>query len=149
EDADEQGCRGWRGSFDKDGYPRAWWQGRYVRAARLLYTWQRGEIPKGWTLDHTCRRYWCMETAHVEPITRAEHARREAERRRQDQVEVVRCSPPAEVRVDGDEARIAPAETFAIALFERIDRPSVQQRTVSLDELVDLLSTFEVLTDKK
>jgi hypothetical protein len=53
-DADERGCRGWRGSFEKDGYPRAWWQGRYVRAARLLYTWQRGEIPKGWTLDHTC-----------------------------------------------------------------------------------------------
>jgi hypothetical protein len=77
-------CRGWRGSFDRDGYPRAWWQGHYVRTGRLLYTWQRGEIPKGWTLDHTCGHRWCMESAHYEPITRAEHARREAERKRQD-----------------------------------------------------------------
>lgn len=31
---DAADCRGWSGSFDKDGYPRAWWQGRYVRAAQ-------------------------------------------------------------------------------------------------------------------
>jgi hypothetical protein len=27
EDAQTDGCRRWRGSFDEDGYPRAWWEG--------------------------------------------------------------------------------------------------------------------------
>jgi hypothetical protein len=38
---------------------------------------------------------------------------------------------------------------FAIALFACVDRPAVEPRTVSLDELVDLLSTFDVLDDKR
>jgi hypothetical protein len=143
---DAKGCRGWRGSFDKDGYPRAWWQGRYVRAGRLLYGWQRGEIPKGWTLDHTCRQRWCMETAHYEPITRAEHARREAVRKRQDlSSDVVEVASV----VESDAEAPAPVGSFAVALFAAIDRPAVDQRTVSLDELRQLLGRFEVLQDKR
>jgi hypothetical protein len=41
------------------------------------------------------------------------------------------------------------AERFAIALFQRIDRPAVEGRTVSLDELVKLLTTFELHTNKE
>jgi hypothetical protein len=40
------------------------------------------------------------------------------------------------------------AQTFAVALFAGIKRPAVQQRMVSLDELVQLLGRFEVLNDK-
>lgn len=81
---DVDGCRRWRGSYDQDGYPRAWWRGGYRRAARLLYTWQRGPIPSGHTLDHVCRQRWCVEVEHLDPIPRAEHARRENRRRHQD-----------------------------------------------------------------
>jgi hypothetical protein len=155
EDADAQGCRGWRGSFDKDGYPRAWWQGRYVRAARLLYTWQQGEIPKGWTLDHTCRRHWCVETAHLEPITRAEHARLEAERKRQDHQheQVARSWAPLTDAGGPDETDAggpitASTKTFDIALFKHIGKPQLEAKTVALDELVAMLGRFEVLNDK-
>jgi hypothetical protein len=81
---DADGCRRWRGSYDQDGYPRAWWRGGYRRAARLLYTWQRGAIPSGHTLDHVCRQRWCVAVEHLEAIPRAEHARRENRRRQSD-----------------------------------------------------------------
>jgi hypothetical protein len=53
------------------------------------------------------------------------------------------------------DAAEAPAETpaaasaFAIALFERYDRPAVTQHTVSLDELAAMLTTHERVADKK
>src|SRR5439155_11386151 len=43
----------------------------------------------------------------------------------------------------------AAADTFAIALFDGIDRPAVQPQTVSLEELAQLLGRFEVLADKR
>jgi len=171
EDAQAGGCRGWRGSFDGDGYPRAWWEGHYRRAGRLVYTWQVGEIPKGWTIDHTCRRRWCMETAHFEPLPRAEHARREAQRRRQDQAGAGTQSPNTsmmpttiahassaidpmrasnERMTDGSvtEPTTALEDSFAIVQFERIDRPQLQTKSVSLGELVAMLTRFDVLEDK-
>lgn len=147
---DVSGCRGWRGSFDDDGYPRAHWQGHYRRAAPLLFRWERGEaaLPKGWTIDHTCRRRWCVETAHMEPLTRAEHARREAERRRQDKQDAAGVAEAGEDEGTPEESDAA-ADTFAIALFAGVDQPAVQPRTVSLEELARLLGRFEVLADKR
>jgi hypothetical protein len=46
-------------------------------------------------------------------------------------------------------AVVVAVDTFTIALFAGIDRPAVQQKTVSLDELRQLLSRFEVLADKR
>jgi hypothetical protein len=40
-------------------------------------------------------------------------------------------------------------QRFAVALFAAIDRPTVEQRTVSLDELRQMLNRFEVLADKR
>jgi len=40
-------------------------------------------------------------------------------------------------------------ETFAIALFSAVDRPAVESTWVTLDELASLLTTFEVLADKR
>jgi hypothetical protein len=45
--------------------------------------------------------------------------------------------------------QIEAAECFAIALFAGIERPAVAQKTVSLDELRQMLSRFEVLADKR
>jgi hypothetical protein len=44
---------------------------------------------------------------------------------------------------------VATNQRFAIALFAGIDRTAVEQKVVSLDELRQLLSRFEVLTDKR
>ncbi|MBV9327471.1 MAG: HNH endonuclease [Chloroflexi bacterium] len=77
----QDGCREWRGSYDKDGYGRAWYHGHKRQAHRLLATWEYGEVPRSWEVDHTCRHRWCVEITHLEPISRAEHRRREAERR--------------------------------------------------------------------
>jgi hypothetical protein len=51
------------------------------------------------------------------------------------------------VRRDIAETPGAAAIEFAIALFARVDRPAVDQGSVSLDELRQLLSTFQVLAD--
>ncbi|HEV7665622.1 MAG TPA: hypothetical protein VGQ62_18970, partial [Chloroflexota bacterium] len=67
---------------------------------------------------------------------RAEHARREAKRRHDDN-HVTRA------------ASSAPPDTFSIALFSRIDRPAIERREATLAELTTLLSTFEGLTAKR
>jgi hypothetical protein len=85
-EADEEGHQRWQGSFDEDGYPRASWRRGWRRAHRLVWKWEQGPIPRGWEIDHTCRRRWCMTRAHWELVTRGEHARREAERRQQDRL---------------------------------------------------------------
>jgi hypothetical protein len=77
----QDGCREWRGSYDKDGYGRAWYHDRKRQAHRLLALWEHGEFPRSWEVDHTCRHRWCVEITHLEPTPRAEHRRREAERR--------------------------------------------------------------------
>ncbi|MBV9546887.1 MAG: HNH endonuclease, partial [Chloroflexi bacterium] len=77
----QDGCREWRGSYDRDGYGQAWYQGHRRQAHRLLAIWEHGDIPRSWEVDHTCRHRWCVEISHLEPSPRAEHRRREAERR--------------------------------------------------------------------
>src|SRR5437879_2440969 len=39
-------------------------------------------------------------------------------------------------------------EVLAISLYAAYDRPTIEPQTVSLDQLVGLLTTFEVLADK-
>jgi hypothetical protein len=77
----QDGCREWRGSYDRDGYGQAWYHGHRRQAHRLLASWEHGDIPRSWEVDHICRHRWCVEITHLEPISRAEHRRREAERR--------------------------------------------------------------------
>ena len=47
------------------------------------------------------------------------------------------------------DSRNGATQCFAIALFAGIDRPAVEQKTVSLDGLRQMLSRFEVLADKR
>jgi len=46
-----------------------------------------------WT--HLCRQRRCVEVAHLDPLPRAEHARREAERRRGEQVRAIQPASSA------------------------------------------------------
>ena len=45
-------------------------------AHRFAYELLIGPIPSGLTIDHLCRNTGCVNPAHMEPVTRAENARR-------------------------------------------------------------------------
>jgi hypothetical protein len=70
------GWRRWRGLFDHDGWPQMWGQRPY----KLVYEWEQGPVPPGWTIDHTCGEKDCLD--HLEAVTRGENLRRRHARER-------------------------------------------------------------------
>mgnify|MGYP000886316945 CR=1 FL=1 len=48
------------------------------RAHRIIYEAEVGPIPSGMTIDHLCMNPRCVNPAHLEVVTRAENARRQA-----------------------------------------------------------------------
>jgi HNH endonuclease len=192
------GWRRWRGLFDHDGWPHMWGQRPY----KLIYEWEQGPVPSGWTIDHSCGEKDCLD--HLEAVTRGENLRRRHARERgelpighggmtalgvpgppdtdddldgsaeDDQGSTIeaRRAEVRRLRAQGwsvrrisahlqigygtvrrdaaGDARSAPTATqFAIALFDRYDRPDVEQRTVSLEDLGAMLTTFHELADKR
>jgi hypothetical protein len=73
---DANGCKVWTGRRDANGYAR--WGGQW--AHRRVYVLECGPIPDGHELDHTCQNPPCVNVEHLEPVTKAEHARRTMER---------------------------------------------------------------------
>ena len=116
-------------------------------ARRTTCTWSCGGAAtlavrsrKSWTVDHLCEIGLCARPDHLDerPVTRGENTRRRHQRK-------ARSADTETVPADGQSATV---QTFAIALFERIDRTQFKARTVTLDELATLLTRFEVLPDK-
>ncbi|MEV7154850.1 HNH endonuclease signature motif containing protein [Streptomyces misionensis] len=86
-----EGCWIWTGRVDRAGYGRLSSHVTSAQAHRQVYEALIGPIPDGLELDHTChtadkscvggdscphRR--CVNPRHLEPVTRAENARRSA-----------------------------------------------------------------------
>lgn len=69
-------CWRWMRCLGRDGYGRAHLDRRQYLAHRLAYTFAVGDIPVGLELDHLCRNKWCVNPAHLEPVTHAENVRR-------------------------------------------------------------------------
>jgi hypothetical protein len=61
-----------------EGYGKFSFHGRTRNAHRVVYEALVGPIPDGLDLDHLCRVRHCVNPAHLEPVTRAENARRGA-----------------------------------------------------------------------
>lgn len=138
-------CLVWTGPQVKDRYGNVY--GRLYDAAigRTDYThrvvWRRvhGPIPldgsgRPLPLDHLCEITLCQRPDHLEAVTRAENTRRRHQRAK---------------TIDRTAQTAGAVQRFAVALFAGIDRPKVQRKTLALDELVAMLSRFEVLADKR
>lgn len=66
------GCWQWTGAIDKTGYGRfTIGRGRSQAAHRFAYELHVGPILPGLDLDHLCRNRWCVNPAHLEPVTRS------------------------------------------------------------------------------
>ncbi len=59
-------------------YPIISRRGKTENLHRFIYKAIVGPIPEGLTLDHLCRRPYCCNPAHLEPVTSAENSRRAA-----------------------------------------------------------------------
>jgi hypothetical protein len=71
----ESGCHEWQWSRDGGGYGRLALGGEYVLIHRLFYRLLVGPIPAGHELHHTCNNKRCVNTEHLQPVTRTEHLR--------------------------------------------------------------------------
>ena len=69
-------CWKWRGYLMPNGYGQFGADGVAVLAHRWAYEHWMGEVPQGLDLDHLCRNRWCVNPAHLEPVTRRENLRR-------------------------------------------------------------------------
>jgi hypothetical protein len=65
------GCWEWTGSRTADGYGQVRLAGRgpLVKAHRVVYLAERGEIGHGLSLDHLCSNPPCANPDHLEPVT--------------------------------------------------------------------------------
>ena len=73
----ESGCWLWVGAYrPSDGYGYLKVGKKNVAAHRHSFSLFGGALLEGRELDHLCRVRRCVNPAHLEQVTRAEHARR-------------------------------------------------------------------------
>lgn len=75
------GCWNWTGPMTWNGYGITRFKGKNTTAHRAFWRFMRGEIPDGMDLDHLCRNRLCVNTDHLEQVTRSENLRRGFESR--------------------------------------------------------------------
>jgi hypothetical protein len=64
------GCWEWEGGTDKEGYGHF----KSIRTHRLCYESFKGLIPPGKIIHHICGNKKCVNTEHLELVTRKEHS---------------------------------------------------------------------------
>lgn len=69
-------CWLWTASTMRDGYGRFCYRNRRWLAHRWAWTFLRGPIPDGLSVDHLCRVVQCVNPDHLEPVPIAENIRR-------------------------------------------------------------------------
>jgi hypothetical protein len=69
-------CDLWQGAKNSEGYGYLEIDGRRVYAHRVSYQLHVGPIPRGWQVDHLCRKRACIEPGHLETVTNRENTLR-------------------------------------------------------------------------
>ena len=68
-------CWEWKAA-KSHGYGSSWLNGKQIRAHRISYELFKGEIPKGYEIDHLCRNKTCVNPDHLEAVTHRENLNR-------------------------------------------------------------------------
>ncbi len=69
-------CWEWLGAINNHGYGTFSVARRTHSAHKFSYEMYVGAVPHGLDLDHLCRNRWCVNPAHLEPVTRRENTLR-------------------------------------------------------------------------
>lgn len=69
-------CVVWTGYRMPNGYGRISFGGQIWLVHRAVWTHRNGPIPDGLTIDHVCGVRACVNTDHMETVTRGENTRR-------------------------------------------------------------------------
>ena len=70
---DKNGCLVWQRYVSRDGYGRAWVDGRLHLVHRLVVQ-RDAEIPPGMRVDHTCFNRACANREHLRVVTNKQNA---------------------------------------------------------------------------
>lgn len=73
-------CWLWTGNLFATGYGQVKYQGKTRTAHRVIWTMERGELPKGSVLHHECGVKRCVRLDHLHLLTRQSHADEHRER---------------------------------------------------------------------
>ena len=65
----KENCWLWTAKKEKAGYGRFSIRDHEFAAHRVSYQLLKGDIPDGFTLDHTCKNPSCVNPDHLEPVT--------------------------------------------------------------------------------
>lgn len=69
-------CWRWTAGLMGGGYGQFHFRGSPKYAHRWLYEQTRAQVAADLTMDHLCRNRWCVNPAHLEPVTRGENVLR-------------------------------------------------------------------------
>lgn len=68
------GCWLWKGAKAAGGYGQIYWDGRNMRAHRVIYSlFIEGELSPEYELHHRCHNRLCVNPGHLVEVTHQEH----------------------------------------------------------------------------